>query len=247
MTFQDRPSEVQSIELSPKTDSPAPAQTQCVAEYLNELTKSDAPTKTQGKEPHDGQLDFSTPVKGLDETGIALAAQPEAQTVGAQQQAPETAPEGTDAVKPETPAPFEKVEAGAENVVKVKTAEDAQKLLDRARKENLPLVAHASTVICTETSCTMTSIPPALTKEFGKQAIFMEVPRGGLKLGNDASAELKSINEKFKVTDTDHKTKVDAHVFDLKADRMVDYNRTPAGATDLRALIADQVKKRTEK
>lgn len=104
-------------------------------------------------------------------------------------------------------------EEKAVNEFKVKTAEEAEKVLQEAKERNLPLIVHAPTTICTDTICSTEKLDPSIPEKFAGKAIFMEMPRGGFKGAEPADDDLKSINEKFKLSDTDHKTELDLHVF----------------------------------
>jgi len=98
---------------------------------------------------------------------------------------------------------------------KVNTAADAQAAIDVAKKENLPIVAHAMTVICTNDTCTPTNLDKSIPDALEGKAVFLELPRGGVSdipAGPEGDA-LRAINDNFKVTDKDHKTELDIHIF----------------------------------
>lgn len=111
-----------------------------------------------------------------------------------------------------------------ESVYSVKTAEEASKVIELAKEKNLPLVTHAKTVICTDTSCAMEGLSPGAISAQEGNAIFMEIPRGGFKPEDiKGNKELEAINPLFKVSDDDHKTEIDINVFkfnEAKDDQM---------------------------
>ncbi|MBX9725524.1 MAG: hypothetical protein K2X81_29270, partial [Candidatus Obscuribacterales bacterium] len=99
------------------------------------------------------------------------------------------------------------------NSFKAETAQDAEKVLKEAKERNLPVIVHAPTAICEGNNCKVESLDPTIEKELEGKAIFMEIPRGGLKTEGAPSEEIKQINEQFKVSADDHKTRVDLSVF----------------------------------
>jgi len=104
------------------------------------------------------------------------------------------------------------------NAFKVKTADEALKVLEDAKKSNKPLVVHSFTVICTDLSCTPTKLDKSVPGQFGDEANFLELPRGGVDVPAGAQYdELRKINDLYKVTDEDHKTSLDIHVFNVNS------------------------------
>ena len=165
--------------------------------------------------------------------------------------------EGKPIPKPEpTVEPKAEVEEGQEPVadkteevktnLEAKTAEEAKKALDLARSKGLPVVVHAMTVICTDTSCMPTNLPEDIPSSLEGQAVFLEIPRGGFDpatVGDDK--ELQAINELFKVSDKDHKTDVDVQVFGFNANDGAMQLRTAAWRNNnLKAYIEGLIKKK---
>lgn len=108
----------------------------------------------------------------------------------------------------------------AKTVFKAKTAEEALKVLQDAEKSGLDLVVHSPTVICTDNSCTMTKLDASVSEQLDGEAVFLELPRGGVKVPEGAEYDkLREINALYKVTPEDHKTKIDLHVFSLDKDK----------------------------
>ncbi len=128
-----------------------------------------------------------------------------------QPEAPPKAPEKLD-------KPLEKTEGGNNNF-KVKTAVEAKAAIDEARKRNLPLIVHSPTVICTDQTCTMTNLDSGTAERFKDKAVFLELPRGGVKDIPEGAQfdELRKLNDQHKVTDDDHKTELDMHVYSFNA------------------------------
>jgi hypothetical protein len=110
-----------------------------------------------------------------------------------------------------------KGEKGAEkaaNAFKAKDADDALKIIADSKAQGLPLVVHSNTVVCTDNTCTMTPLDGSVPSEFTGKATFLELPRGGFKVPEGAKYdELRAINDLHKVTDEDHKTQVELHVY----------------------------------
>ncbi len=151
------------------------------------------------------------------------------------------------------PAKAEKVDAN--NEFKAKDADEALKIIADAKAKNLPLVVHSMTVICTDQSCTPTYLPKGLPSQFADQALFLELPRSGVKIPDGAKYdELRAINAMYKTTPEDHKTELDLHVFNLNGKTSKyelndgDTSRRSVG-TFIRARLeaAAKAKEKTEK
>ncbi|MBX9687705.1 MAG: thioredoxin family protein [Candidatus Obscuribacterales bacterium] len=105
------------------------------------------------------------------------------------------------------------------NSYKVNSPEEAAKVMAEAREKKLALVVHTKTTICDDNKCRLEKLDPEVPEKFADSAIFLELPRGGLVLSEDASAELKQINDLFKVSEDAHKTQIDMHVFSFGQDQ----------------------------
>ncbi len=110
-----------------------------------------------------------------------------------------------------------KAEKGAEkadNAFKAKDADEALKIIADSKALGLPLVVHSDTVVCTDNTCMMTPLDSSVPSEFTGKATFLQLPRGGFKVPEGAQYdELRAINELHKVTEEDHKTQVELHVY----------------------------------
>lgn len=249
-----------------KPDAPAqPEVKKPDAPAQPEVKKPDAPAQPEVKKP---DAPAQPEVKKPD-----APAQPEVKKPDAPAQ-PEEKPIAPPQVeKPETPAPFPKLvgptlpmdkpsafpklfepgeiiqtsgeKVDAKNEFKAKTADDALKIIEDAKKRNLPLVVHSMTVICTDQTCTPTEMPPGLPSQFGDKALFMELPRSGVKVPEGAQYdELRAINELYKTTLEDHKTELDLHVFKMN-DKTSKYELNDGEGRSNRSL-GDFIKARLE-
>jgi len=99
------------------------------------------------------------------------------------------------------------------NAYSAKTAKDAELVLKLAKERNLPVVVHATTQICTDTSCKMVKLPATTAGNFADKAIFLEVPPGGFPASDVNSPSLQAINSAFQAKENEHKTAVDMHVY----------------------------------
>jgi hypothetical protein len=117
------------------------------------------------------------------------------------------------------PAKAEK-EAEKQTKFKVKDAEEALKVIEDAKASGKDLVVHSPTVICTDDQCVMTKLPDTVSTEFSNDAVFLELPRGGVTVPEGAQYEaLRAINDRHKVSSEDHKTQIDLHVYSLNKEK----------------------------
>jgi len=118
------------------------------------------------------------------------------------------------------PAKAEK-EAEKQTKFKVKDAEEALKVIEDAKASGKDLVVHSPTVICTDDQCIMTKLPDAVSTEFSNDAVFLELPRGGVTTVPEGAQydALREINDRHKVSSDDHKTQIDLHVYSLNKEK----------------------------
>ncbi|MBY0549381.1 MAG: hypothetical protein K2W95_19045 [Candidatus Obscuribacterales bacterium] len=117
------------------------------------------------------------------------------------------------------------------NVFKVKTPAEAEEVLKQAKEKNLPLIVHSTTTVCTETSCRQEKLDSSVPEQYAGKAIFLELPRGGLDIDGLDNEQLRSINEQFLVTEEDHKTELEMHIFRFTNDGTLTQLDTTPSAT----------------
>lgn len=117
------------------------------------------------------------------------------------------------------------------NVFKVKTPAEAEEVLKQAKEKNLPLIVHSTTTVCTETSCRQEKLDSSVPEQYAGKAIFLELPRGGLDIDGLDNEQLRSINEQFLVTEEDHKTELEMHIFRFTNDGTLTQLDTAPSAT----------------
>jgi thiol-disulfide isomerase/thioredoxin len=139
------------------------------------------------------------------------------------------------------PAKAEK-EAEKQSKFKAKDAEEALKVIEEAKARGVDLVVHSPTVICSNDQCIMTKLPDVVSDDFAKEAVFLEIPRGGLKnLPEGAQYDaLRAINDLYKVSSEDHKTKIDLHVYSLNKDKAYQLNDEGVLGKQIETAIKDK-------
>lgn len=116
------------------------------------------------------------------------------------------------------------------NSFKVKEPAEAEQVLKQAREKGLPIIVHSPTTVCTDKSCTLDKLDAATPAKFADQALFLELPRGGLDMEGVDNQLLKSINDQFLVNDDDHKTQLDLHVFKFDGENLRHIDSAPVNA-----------------